>query len=88
MLALKSTDTGLILLVQRIVMLLSVVQFILLIRNQHTVGGDLLIDIDDLRVKIADFLINHIFSGDNILNFVFIFVLYFFVVIFCYIRIL
>ena len=54
-------------------MLLSVVQFILLVGNQDAVGRNLLVDVVNFGMEQTDFLINHIFSGDDILNIVFIF---------------
>ena len=69
---LHGADSGFVFFVQIVVVFLCCVQFVLLVRNQNTVGGDLLVDIVYLGMQQTDLLINQVFSGYDIRNFVFI----------------
>ena len=70
---LHGTNPDLVFLVHLLVSLFRVIQFILLVRNEQIKGGDLLVNIGDLGTQKLNFLINDIFPGDNIRNFVFVF---------------
>ena len=46
------------------------IQLLLLVGNQHTVGGNLLIDIDNLRMEQTNLLVNYVLPGHNAGNLV------------------
>ena len=53
-------------------MVLGVVQLVLLVRNQNTVGGNLLVDVVHLGMQQTNFLVNDVLPGNNVRNIILI----------------
>ncbi len=54
---------------------LRIVQLVLLIRNEAVIGGDLLIDVDDLGIQQLDLLIDDILLCDDVRDLVLVFLI-------------
>ena len=70
---LHGTDAFFVLFVQFVQLCLSFIQFILLIRNQERICGNLLVDHLNLLMHKSNFLVNHILLIDQIGNLTFVF---------------
>ena len=67
---LHSTDSGLIFLVQRIILFLGRIQLILLVRDQYAISSDLLVDIVHLGMEQGHFLIDQVLLCNDVGNLV------------------